>query len=49
MMNQFVGIATPKKDLLKTFEIVCKEKDKENPQANRVKLEDIKAIAKTLA
>ncbi len=42
MMNQFVGIATPKKDLKKTFDIIDKAK------TGRVKLEDIKSIANML-
>lgn len=42
VMNQFVGIATPKKDLKKTFDILDKSK------SGRVRLEDIKSIAHML-
>ena len=42
MMNQFVGMATPKKELKRTFDIVDRAK------TGRVRLEDIKSIASML-
>ena len=42
MMNQYVGIATPKKELKRTFDILDKQK------TGRVRLEDVKSIANML-
>ena len=42
MMNQYVGIATPKKELKRTFDILDKQR------SGRVRLEDVKAIASML-
>jgi len=42
MMNEFIGLATPKKELKRTFDII----DKAN--TGRIKLEDVKSIAQML-
>jgi Ca2+-binding EF-hand superfamily protein len=42
MMNEFVGLATHKKELKRTFDIIDKSK------TGRVRLEDIKSIAQML-
>ena len=42
MMNQFVGMDTPKKELKRTFDIV------DRARAGRIRLEDIKSIATML-
>jgi Ca2+-binding EF-hand superfamily protein len=39
MMNEFIGIANPKKELKRTFDIIDKQK------IGRVRLEDIKSIS----
>ena len=42
LMNQFIGLPTPKKDLKKTFDIIDRTK------SGRVRMEEIKAIASLL-
>ena len=39
MMNEFIGLATPKKELKRTFDIIDKQK------TGRIRLEDIKSIS----
>ena len=43
MMNEFVGLATPKKELKRTFDIIDKAK------TGRIRMEDIKSITAMLA
>lgn len=43
MMNEFVGLAIPKKELKRTFDIIDKAK------AGRIRMEDIKSISTMLA
>jgi hypothetical protein len=39
MLNEFIGLATPKKELKRTFDIIDKAK------TGRIRLEDIKSIS----
>lgn len=43
MMNEFIGLATPKKELKRTFDIIDKQK------TGRIRLEDIKSISNMIA
>ena len=38
-MNEFIGLATPKKELKRTFDIIDKQK------TGRIRLEDLKSIS----
>lgn len=43
MMNEFIGLPTPKKELKRTFDIIDKAK------TGRIRMEDIKSISAMLA
>ena len=43
MMNEFIGLPTPKKELKRTFDIIDKSK------TGRIRMEDIKSITAMLA
>jgi len=43
MMNEFIGLATPKKELKRTFDIIDKQK------TGLIRLEDIKSIMNMIA